>query len=469
MIRLLREGMRTEKTVDRSLLVKLCWLVTRFVLCLVMQESVSAQSGMDFREFSTKLDLYYDKAMVEDVQNQLPHDGEFRVWGWDVGDYSGDGNYDVAFTIRMNDDRKRQVHVFLFVDIDGYLSNVLSMQNSFVETPLEVGMVIKNNACYVTQKKKQFEWTVRGYRFSQGCISLLDEFSTTRVDHYSREYYRNFQNLRHELKFIQQATGDVNFDLQYVAIPSYARGESTNRGLNASADVSITDFVNHGSFYWTGPDDCSFNIKSVFDDKFLYVTLNVRDDQVVTARCDTCPADNIDLWFDTRIVESDVERVFRKKARRLQFRNSTDSNLFCLHLSLGDFKERPPYIKVSSTDIAQSDNKQQLALKHLSQKVALRDKGYVARIRVPFALLGFDSVPVKDPHEIVEIGCSVVVHDVDNEYRPEEETTLATSQVEDMNPSTFGCLLLIPQDATFGESVNIFADSLVKVLNALGF
>ncbi len=439
-----------------------------FLLAAWLSPRASAQSGMDYREFSSKLELYYDKAMVEDVRKQLPQDGEFRVWGWDVGDFSGDGNYDVAFTIRMADDKKRQVQVFLFIDVDGYLQNVNTFQYSFVETPLEVGMVIKSNACYVTQKKRQYEWTVRGYRFSQGSISLLDEFVTTRVDHYTREYYRNFQSLKHELKFLQQATGDVNFDLMYVAIPSYARGEQSYRGLNAIADVSTVDYVTKGSFYWSGVDDCSFNVRSAYDEKYLYLTINVRDSLVITSRCDTCPADNIDIWFDTRLAESDVERVFRKKARHLQFRNSSDSNLFCLHLSLGDFKEIAPTIRVSSTDSEKSELKQQLALKQLTQKVALRDQGYVARLRIPFALLGFDVAPIRDK-DIAELGCSIVVHDIDNEYRPEEESILATSQVEAMNPSTFGCLLLIPQDTSFGESVNIFADNLVKVLNALGF
>ncbi len=454
------------KTGNSALIRSNTWRV--LVLAFMLFSSrVVAQSGMPFSEFSAKLELYYDKAMVEDVRRQLPQGTDFRVWGWDVGDFSGDGNFDVAFSIRLNDDKKRQVQMYLFVDIDGFLNNVLSDQLSFVETPLEVGMVIKNNTCYVTSKMRQFEWNVSGYRFREGAILQVDQFTTTRIDHYTREYYCNFQTLRHELKFLQTATGDVNFDVQYVGIPCYSRGRQTYRGYSAQADVNTVDFVTHGSYYWSGPDDCSFSVHSVFDQNYLYMTITVRDDELVTARCDSCPADNVDIWFDTTMPDDENDRVFRRKGHRMQFRSSADSNIIRITLQPGDFMEKRPNIIVRSNDLNE-ERLRALAVKQITKKVALREHGYVARIRIPFSLLGFTKAPVDDK-DVSQLGCTVVVHDIDNEYRPEEESTLATSQIEAMNPSTFGTLYLIPQARNFGLATNIFSEALMKNLLDLGF
>ncbi len=444
------------------------FLIAALTILLFNGISVMAQSGMDFREFRSKLDLYYDSAMVEDVVKDLPDMGTFRVWGWDVGDFSGDGNYDVAFSIRMNDDRRRQVRVFLYVDIDGYLTNVRNDLYTFVETPLEVGMVIKNNGCYVTEKQRQYEWLVRGYRFTHGCIELLDEFVTSRIDRFSREYYCNYESLRHELRFYQQGASEPVFDVHYLSIPSFARGESLSMEHTLDADVQSVDFVTKGSFYWTGPNDCSYQVRSVYDDKYLYLRISVRDSDVVIAHCDTCPADNIDIWFDTQLDSAEQQRVFTKTAKRLQFRNTSDSNMFCLHVSLGDFRDKDPSVQVRTTNVSTTNLKQQIALTQLNQKVALRDHGYVLRLRVPFSLFGIDELSMHDGKNI-EMGCTVVVHDIDNEYRPEEETTLATSDIEEMNPSTFGTVVFIPENGTLGDVRNIFAEHLVGVLNALGF
>ena len=59
---------------------------------------------------------------------------------------------------------------------------------------------------------------------------------------------------------------------------------------------------------------------------------------------------------------------------------------------------------------------------------AQRSNGYVIKIKVPFLLLGYDRVPLNE-EEGLELGCSVVLYDVDNEFREDETTTLATSLV----------------------------------------
>lgn len=435
---------------------------------LLISPTAYAQNGMDFTDFSKKLELYFDKEFVEDVRSQLPQGTDYKIWGWDVGDFSGDGYNDVAFSIRLQGDKRKQVTAYLFVDIDGYLQNVGSYQNRFVEIPLEVGIAIKNNTCYITQKRKQYDWIIRGYRFTNGSLLKVDEYTTYRVERYTRESYRNFVSLRSEERYLQTSNNDVVFSNDFLTIPCYNRGEVVYKDSPNIVDVRSIDYVSKGSFWWTGEEDCSFTLRSVYDDNFLYMTITVKDDQIVTARCDTCPSDNIDIWFDSTPTDTTGDRTMIQKGKRLQIKTAPDSNIYRIALSLGDFLEKRPSVAIKAMDASLDDVQLKIAVQQISKKVILRPNGYVAKLRIPFSLLGFDKAPL-DEKNINEIGCSVVVHDIDNEYRPEEETTLATSQIKQMNPSTLGILKLIQTESRYGESVNIFSDSLVKFLNDLGY
>jgi hypothetical protein len=71
--------------------------------------------------------------------------------------------------------------------------------------------------------------------------------------------------------------------------------------------------------------------------------------------------------------------------------------------------------------------------------------------------------------EFYEIGCTFVVIDYDNEYRPEEKTEIATSAFIPYDPSTYGSLILIPDGKWYGKSENIFTEDVIKNLFEYGF
>ena len=65
---------------------------------------------------------------------------------------------------------------------------------------------------------------------------------------------------------------------------------------------------------------------------------------------------------------------------------------------------------------------------------------------------------------------AVVVHDVDNPYRPDETTTIATSQgFESTKPATFGSLVIVPESRHYGESLNIYLGDLKERLEEVGY
>jgi hypothetical protein len=447
-------------------MVPLCACMWMF-LC-VSSTAVVAQSGMHFDEFAPKLLLYYDSALVNDVRDRLPQDMPFRVWGWDVGDFSGDGNFDVAFTIRKSNNRDREVTVYLFVDIDGFLQCVNTYDYTFVDTPLEVGMVIKNNACYITRKRREFEWTVKGYRFTEGNLVLMDEFASTRLERFAKEAYRNFLTLDHETSYLYPSSGDVAFLSKYKVLPSYARGRMVYHGTPSQCDVSTVAYVQKGAFMWSGPEDASMSIKSVYDSAGLYLTITVHDDETVLSRCDTCAADYLDIWFDTSDPGDDNDRVLGKRGRRSFVRKSADNGLYKLSIRPGNFKEQSPRVFISTTDSMNADSIGIAGIPSVSAKAALRSDGYVMRVRVPFEAIGVKAREIS-LRKAKEIGCTVVLHDIDNEFRPEDETTIATSNLEEMNPSTLGVMMFVTDDNNYGEVAAIFTTSVFSYLRSIGF
>ena len=109
--------------------------------------AASAQSGMSFADLSLKLAPYFDAALIADLEAAMPQGADYRVWGWDVGDFTGDGYNDVAFSINVLGTRRKECIAFLFADLEGFLVNVAQYNVPWVSIPLEVGVVIKDNTC----------------------------------------------------------------------------------------------------------------------------------------------------------------------------------------------------------------------------------------------------------------------------------------------------------------------------------
>ncbi len=444
------------------------FLTTVFLVFCCAALPLLAQSGMSFADFSKKLEPYFDKELIDDIPAQLPQGSDYKIWSWDVGDFSGDGFNDVAFAVKIMGDKRKVMNIYLLTDIEGFLTTVAQFQYYYVDLPLEVGVVIKENACYTTRKREEFSWVVRGYRYDMGSVILLDEFTTAKVDKYTRETYKNYQTLQTSERFLNTSTDETAFSTKYLSIPCYPRGRQMYRGYTGEAISKSVDNVPKGAFYWGGENDCSYSVRSVYDEDFLYMTILVKDDELITGRCDTCTADYVDIWFDTNQPGDDGERFVSKTKRshKMSIRSSADSGLYCITARLGDFLERKPYIKLKTTD--ELELSQRSAVNQVKAVAAPRKNGYMVKLRIPFLMLGYESAPVDDK-EITQLGCTVVVHDSDNEFRPEEEALVCTSPFSELNPATYGTILFIPQDQWYGETTNLYTDALLKYLTELGF
>ncbi|MFP4369017.1 MAG: hypothetical protein ACLFR2_05505 [Candidatus Kapaibacterium sp.] len=437
------------------------------VLFVVGSGDALAQSGMKFGEMARKLDPYFDKALILDVKNQLPQGTDYSIWGWDVGDFSGDGYYDVAMTVKFATDKKRIVHVYMFVDIEGYLVNVGTFTYEFIDLPLEIGIIIKNNACLVTKKNKENDWEINGHTFDNGSLVRLDDYRTKQILNLTHERYVNYLELHNTEKYILTRNGMLEFSADYMVIPSYNRGRKVYKGYNDVAEVSTIEYVHHGAYDWEGFDDCSFKVSSAYDDEYLYMTVEVNDDKIITQKCDTCIADYVDVWLDVFSSPDSLSDRFSTKIKdRIIFRSVTDSGLYRFSVYPGDFLEQKPYMKISTTDEMQPY--QSAAAKDMKVVTDYTNQGYILKFRIPFIILGFQGNPMKEKY-ITELGCTVVVNDYDNEFRPEEKTEIASSKFSSMNPSTYGSLMLIPPGKWYGKSSNIYEEEILRYLSEYGF
>jgi len=424
-----------------------------------------SQSGIKFSELARRLESYFNKEMILDLQKEFPQGSDYTIWGWDVGDFSGDGVPDAAFSVRVAGQRGRIMQVYLFVDIDGYFVKAGQFPYEYVELPLEVGVVIRDNACYITQKSKQFNWLIRGYRFDNGALILLDEFTTQRIANLTYESYRNYQNLQNTDKFLETTTGKTRFFAEYSVIPSYRRGRQIYKGYHSEVLVDNINYVPKDAFWWSGSHDLSYKVSSAFDEEYLYMTVKVRDDYVVPQHCDTCICDYVEVWFNMNIPNGG-NRFSKISESKVTFRDSLDGGIYCFTIYPGNYLDRTATVKVSTTDDLEAYQK--IAARDILAVSDVSDSSYVVRFKIPFAFFGLQGNPIEQG-KFIEYGCTVSVHDYDNEFRPEEYTRKNSSVFNPQNPSTYGLIVLVPDDKWYGSASNIHLEEILKTLVEYGF
>jgi hypothetical protein len=328
-------------------------------MCIVQGNcffQLQAQSGMTMSDFSEKLLQYFDEEMIADIQKQIPDTTKCKVWSWDIADFSGDTYPDLAFVVKNNADKNKIVTVYLFTDIEGFLTKIAEYEHSYVEMPLEVGIVIRHNTCFITSKIEQFNWNIKGYTFDNGFVIHTDEFSTSRIAGYTKETYHNFQTLESKDKLIDIKTDNIAYDHSYLSIPAYSKNVQEIKGISSRVLANKPDFAVKGAFYWKGDSDCSFDIHHVhYDNDYLTFDISVTDDALIYGRCDTCTSDYVDIWFTTHPPSTDVnqyidKRINKKKRNQDKKLIVADSGIMAISIKPGDFLEQKSTILIIKSE-----------------------------------------------------------------------------------------------------------------------
>jgi hypothetical protein len=143
-----------------------------------------------------------------------------------------------------------------------------------------------------------------------------------------------------------------------------------------------------------------------------------------------------------------------------------DTNLYKFSIYLGDYKSVRPSVNIGTNLNLTSEQK--LASKSMKAISKETDDGYIVKVKIPFDLLGLDLSKIESG-KISEYGCSILVHDIDNEFRPEEETQIASSKFTDDSPASWGSLFILPPNKWYGRSKNIYRSKIIKYIDEYGF
>ncbi|MEN6510983.1 MAG: hypothetical protein ABFD00_04025 [Chloroherpetonaceae bacterium] len=435
-----------------------------FLLFILSIGPAFAQSGITFPEFSKRLEAFFDKEMILDIKKYLPNDDKYLIWGMDVGDFSGDGNNDVAVSIKILNEKKNVVHSFLFVDMYGYFVKVGEFEFPFIDLPLEVGANIKDGTCYITQKIGPSNWNYYGYRFENGVLINSEEFSSQKFDFYTIDKNTDYINLKSKEVIAENKTNFEKYRNEYYLIPAYNRGRLIYTGFQNKLVIDKVESAIKGAYFWEGPKDANFEVYAVYDDEYLYFNFNIYDDQIIPKKCDSCIGDYVNVWFNTNMAGKDVS-PYQIKGSNLIFPANQAKGIYSFMLAPGDFVDIPSFVTVSSNDYITS--LQQISTINIRTSSNIIKDGYNMQIRIPFTIIGID--PVEFSKNIFQIACTIELHDIDNEFRPEEETVLATSNFDYLNPPTFGRLVLVPNNQWFGKCHNTYEQDILQTLLEYGF
>lgn len=429
--------------------------------------NLQAQSGISFNELSQKLQPYFTPEQIQDVMDQLPETESYKVWSWDVGDFSGDSYYDLALTIKLSKEKNKLSNVYLFIDLQGFLTKVKEFSEEYIFLPLEIGVSIRYNTCYITKKNKENNWLIKGYTFENGALILKEKYETKRLGKYTYEKFEDFKHLRNNEKFLLTTNGETVFSTNYLTLPCYPRDKLIYWGHQSEIYSNYIDYVIQGSYWWQGDKDCSFSVKSSYDDKYLYFTVKVKDDVIIYQKCDTCLADHVQVWFDVSYKTKVGKRIFEFDGNNLKLRKDNKKGMYSFSIYPGDFLFKKAYVKeIKTTDVLYKFQTQEIqSIKVVS---SLSEEGYILKFKIPFLLLGMGG-PLIDNDQMHEIGCSFILTDIDNEFRPEEHTYLSTSLFNYTEPSSYGTLVFIPPNQWYDEVINVYKLNILQTLYDYGF
>jgi len=421
-----------------------------------------AQEGMTFDELAPKLSESFNNEMIGDLRSKLPDPSTYKIWGYDAGDFSGDGYPDCALSIQILHEGNKQMHIYFFVDDEGVMKNVGTITRTYIELPIEIGVNINDGVCSVVGKKADKEWEIVSYYYRFGEFIVADSFTRDFRNPIATERSRNFLAMHGTERFYNFDT-DSNYILSsFLDLPCYRRGHLPFVNTPIIVSDSSSQYVIGGSYYWSGPKDCSFTTQTAYDDDYLYFLVKVKDDRVITYSDNTANNDYVDIWIDATL----KDRIAAKRQdSSIIFRTRADSNLFHFTVTLGNFLQKKPRVKLASS---QQFNDDQYSAMRLMKAVSRKtDEGYLIKVRIPFTVLGLETVPVES--DIATMGCTVVVHDIDNGYRPDEVTEIATSKFDPKDPTSYGEIVMLPYDKRYGVEQNIYVDQVIDRLSEIGF
>lgn len=422
--------------------------ISYIVFSLMLTSQLYAQSGSSLKDFEKKLSDYYDQELISDVISEIGKDEQAKVWSWDIGDYSFDDHNDLACVVRYPKEKSRICSVYFFVDINGTLTPVHTEARAFVESPLEVGVAIKNSGCFLTSKKEQFNWDITGFQFKHGVFVEKDHFSTSRNSGQTIERFRDHISRRNRMHVFSTRNEETAYYHHFHDIPIYPSGNTIPWGLHNPIMIDSPDDVIRGAFFWRGPNDASLSIqKAEYSQAFLVLELFIKDDTLIQSSCDSCLQDKVLIHL------SNVLPAFEKK-------NIVDTANDITIQTI----ELLPNFEMPHKSIVKKAGSEIQSMLQMHQE----SQGYRLKMKLPMSALTMIE-PDFFSDSKKSIGCTMELVDIDNPYRKEEQTRIVSSDYEEGNPKSLGLMTFYPSGIYDGQVHPHFSKQFVQTLQQLGF
>jgi hypothetical protein len=149
--------------------------------------------------------------------------------------------------------------------------------------------------------------------------------------------------------------------------------------------------------------------------------------------------------------------------RKIELSEDKLDGYFNIAIYPGDFFEKMPYVQLRTSDKDKAEVKE--ASQTINASSTLTENGYNIRVKLPISLIGLTTI---DEKKYYEVPCTFIVHDIDNSYRPEEESQIATTNTDAIDAPSYGTLMIVPPDKWYGAVKNIYTDKILNYLNKYG-
>ncbi len=401
--------------------------------------------SLEFAGLAAALGTIFSQEKIESILSKLPP--KCKIFGYDIGEYSGDDGMDVVLSVRRDDAPNRMIDVIFFLNDGPGFRHLRTLQRRYVSEPIEVGFSIEAGVCHVTEKTGEFAWHITGYTAREGTFRRVSEWTTGRMRSGGRTtgvgFDRNYsyETLLAEEHFYGANSGRSFITRKFYDLPVYPAGLSLPDAMRTTVGDSSAMIIASGGSSWYGADDCSVFCSARYDSSTVTFSVRLHDDRLLYhAAADS--SDHLDLHFDL----SRRNRV-RPDGRIQTYSPNTQ---FGIRIVMGDGANRTPVVELLGEAIRKRlGNDIRVSTQHVEEEY----QTYAFTIKVPTALF-------IEGGRLLPAGFVCAYHDVDHPGNLRWVSQAATARdYLPGRPDTYGRLHFVadPVDAYEWENVRVIA------------
>jgi hypothetical protein len=399
-----------------------------------MPDAVRAKrsvDSLDYTQFEKQLRRYFSERQTKSIISNLP--ASCKIFGFDAGDYSGDGAQDIVLSARADEHEKREVGVYFFVGRGEEFELIKTMNRRYLSEPIEIGFSVESGICSVTQKLGEYHWRITGYSFAQSVFKVVTLWETQRLpggrefSQTGMEIVNDYRTNRSTESYFRASDSKSLFRSEFDAMPVFPASYQPPEDVRAWIGDSSSTPLLRGSSSWYGVEDCGVFTAASWDSTTLFLRVALFDDRILTGDS-IAASDYLDLRFDVS-GKGKVDAAGRPRAMAdadvlgLRFVPFETDTMGMRSEFLGSWGAREQLRKAVRSAIRRVDY-----------------RSFEITCALPMKLFKAFGVPSR-------YSFAVLYHDVDNPDHPDWVTVASSSpRFEEGNPSTYGRMDFLPQD-----------------------